>query len=264
MSPQEMVNFIKVLGPKLATLNQRPLLMMPETCCEFDLSGYTNAVENDFLAFSYVDIYATHQYAGIMPPPSTAKPLWQTEMSVGRSDDITNFDPSMANGIQTAQTIHDAIVTGGVVEWNYWLLVNDAWTQGLIGHATPTVGQHGVWTKRVFALGNYSKFVRPGFVRIDASGGPGGVSTSAYVDPNSGNIVIVAINSNSYDVSYGAAYAGNFPSSVTPWVTSDALNLKQQGPIDSSSGRFTTTLPASSVTTFVGGNTIKWKRSAML
>ena len=49
-------------------------------------------------------------------------------------------------------------------------------------------------TKRLYTLGNFSKFVRPGFVRVGTSGGPGGVYVSAYKDPVANTVATLAIS----------------------------------------------------------------------
>jgi glucuronoarabinoxylan endo-1,4-beta-xylanase len=105
----------------------------------------------------------------------------------------------------------------------------------------------------LYTLGNFSKFVRPGFVVVGASGAPNGVSVTAYKNPSTGAFVIVAINQGGGDIPLTVTLSGLAVSSVTPWVTSSSLDLIQQSPVAVSGGSFTTTLPIYSVTSFVGG-----------
>jgi hypothetical protein len=42
--------------------------------------------------------------------------------------------------------------------------------------------------KRAFVLGNYSKFVRPGWVRVGVSGTVNGLSVTAFKDPATGDL----------------------------------------------------------------------------
>ena len=111
-------------------------------------------------------------------------------------------------------------------------------------------------TKRLFTVGNYSKFVRPGFMVVGVSGSPAGVSVSAYKHPTTGAFVIVAINQNGSDTPATLTLNGLTADSVTPWVTSNSLNLAQQSPVAIANDRFTATLPASSVTSFVATGTL--------
>jgi len=102
-------------------------------------------------------------------------------------------------------------------------------------------------------LGNYSRFVRPGYVRVSTTGtAPSGVLLSAYKNPADGTVAVVAINSNTSDTPVSVYVSGSVPCTITPWVTSAADNLASKAPITVSNARFTATLAAQSVTTFVG------------
>ncbi|MGA2241986.1 MAG: hypothetical protein ABSH11_08085 [Verrucomicrobiota bacterium] len=107
-------------------------------------------------------------------------------------------------------------------------------------------------TKRLFVLGQYSRFVRPGYYRINATN-TGTALISAYKDPVAGNFAIVAVNTN------GNAIAQTFglincvaTGSVTPWITSATLDLASQTAVAVTNSTFAYTLPAQSVVTFVG------------
>jgi glucuronoarabinoxylan endo-1,4-beta-xylanase len=73
---------------------------------------------------------------------------------------------------------------------------------------------------------------------------------SAYKNPNTGEFAIVVVNKDALTKTF--TLDGFTATSVTPWVTSDSLNLAQRPAIAVSDGGFTATLAASSVTTFVG------------
>jgi hypothetical protein len=153
-----------------------------------------------------------------------------------------------------ARWIHDAIVIGKVSAWHYWWLIGlNSDNEGLVGY-----NRNSWLTKRFYAVGNFSKFVRPGFMVVGVNGSPDGVSVSAYKNPATGAFVIVAINENKSDKSDSPVKVmlnGLSTDSVTPWVTSNSLSLAQQSSIAVVGDRFTATLPASSVTSFVGSAT---------
>ena len=136
--------------------------------------------------------------------------------------------------------------------WNWWVVIGDKNNDNaaLIGPDQVTV------PKRAYMLGNYSKFVRPGFYRIDATHTPqSGVLVSAYKNPGSRSLVIVVINQNSSSASQTFTLNGTTASSMTPWVTSANFDLVQQSDVSVSRGSFTYSLAGSSITSFVG-NTI--------
>jgi glucuronoarabinoxylan endo-1,4-beta-xylanase len=246
-SGQTMDDFVKVLGPKLAALNPRPKLIMPEVSSWGGAWDFSSAVLGDSAAAPYLDIIGAHQYAGVSAPQTTARPIWETEMS-----SFEGFDPSIGNGLMVAQWIHDAITIGNVSAWHYWWLFgHNADDEGLIGYS----GNPTQITKRLYTFGNFSKFVRPGFVVVGTSGASGNVSVTAYKNPGTGAFVIVAINPDGSDAPMTISLNGLAAGSVTPWVTSSALNLAQQSPLTVSGGSFSATLLASSVTSFVGTGT---------
>ena len=104
----------------------------------------------------------------------------------------------------------------------------------------------------MFAVGQYSRFVRPGYYRIDATNTATAL-ISAYKDPVAGNFAIVAINSDSNTINQTFNLT-NFTAvtSVTPWITSATLDLASQTAVAVTNSAFTYTLPAQSIVTFVG------------
>jgi len=110
-------------------------------------------------------------------------------------------------------------------------------------------------TKRCYTLGNYSKFVKPGYKRVDVTGAmPMNVLVSAYVSPEDGTAVVVAINKGTADATVPITIAGGtkMPAMMTPSVTSAMDNLGAKGAVAVTGGTFMATLPGTSVTTFVG------------
>ena len=103
--------------------------------------------------------------------------------------------------------IYAAFATGGVNGWHYW------WTQQFVPNASSPPPQY-------YALGNFSKFVRPGYYRVDVSGAPKPSGTSplviAFSSKKDATVAVVVVNGGSArDVSMFVN--GNaWPASVTP------------------------------------------------
>jgi glucuronoarabinoxylan endo-1,4-beta-xylanase len=213
----QLTGFVKVLGPILAALDPPVQLVVPEPSHWANLwsgSDYMGALMADTEAATYVRVVATHQYDAPDPPwhpLPPGKPLWQTE-----SADQGKFDPSIGNAVMIATWIHNAIVDAGVSAWHYWWLIGQNSTNmGLIGR-----NEDGTLTKRVYAMGNFSRFVRPGWVRVQATGKEDGLLVSAYKDPSGGSFAIVAVNTTGATVSASFRVEGPPFSSVAPYVTS--------------------------------------------
>jgi glucuronoarabinoxylan endo-1,4-beta-xylanase len=212
---------------------------------------YGHYLAKDATAWAAFDIIGTHEYdsqhAYPWPSDVTAarKEVWQTEMSgvkwwpeQGPSSDINN-------GIAVATWIHEAMAIGDASAWLYWNYSQTGDNEGLVLGSTDT--------KRHWTLGNYSKFVRPGYSRVEVSGTiPANVLLTAYVGPD-GTVVVVAINKNTSATSVPITIAGGTaPASMTPYVTSSSQNLIGGTAVPVSNGAFTMALGASTVTTFVG------------
>jgi glucuronoarabinoxylan endo-1,4-beta-xylanase len=263
-SGPEMVSFVKVLAPMLAALNPPVKLMVGESANWSHFwggvsgtgmpLGYGSAVLADPVASKTVSILATHDY-GLpnpniptrpAPPSGVRQPIWQTEMA-----DLGPEDLDIASGINVAIWVYAAITTGGASAWHYWWLVNiNTDGEGLL----QSDGDLTNPPKRLYTLGNFSKFVRPGYVRIESTGTlPSTVWVVAFQNPADSTLALVAINSDTSAVPLSVAVSGSpAPSKVTPWVTSADDNLAAQTAISVSRGTFATTLAAQSVTTFVG------------
>ena len=108
-------------------------------------------------------------------------------------------------------------------------------------------------------VGQWSKFVRSGYYRIDSTTEPqGGVYVTAFQDTSSGTLVIVAVNSNGSNTSQTFSVTNAPPfSTLTPYVTSASLSLSPQAAVSLSGDEFTYTLPSGSVTTFVGSSSVQ-------
>ena len=67
--------------------------------------------------------------------------------------------------------------------------------------------------------------------------------------------MVVAINQGYSDLAQDFTLAGGTAAEVTPWVTSGNQQLAAQAAVPVVDGGFTATLPARSVTSFVGTTT---------
>jgi glucuronoarabinoxylan endo-1,4-beta-xylanase len=219
-----------------ATGLTKPLLIMPGVSDWNSLASWTSAIESDATARGYVDRYATHQYFGgtAYAPGSISHPVWQTEVYDQSNGAFTN---SLGSALVLAQNVHAAVTTGRAAAWVYWYaqLTASNDNQGLIGandSANYTSGNQATaasnWaslpfnvTKRAYALGNWARWVRPGWVRLGTTGaGVSGVSTTAFRHPSSGAFAIILVNTNGSPTSCSVGLAGPGCSSVAPYVTS--------------------------------------------
>ncbi len=112
----------------------------------------------------------------------------------------------------------------------------------------------GEVTKKGYVLSQFSKFIRPGFYRVESALTPvlGDVDVTAYKDPSYSKIVIVVVNADSVEIEYAFRIENDIMTSTfTPYTTSESKNCKQEDPVDVVNSLFYYTLEPSSITTFV-------------
>ncbi|MBN2738203.1 MAG: hypothetical protein JXR70_14560 [Spirochaetales bacterium] len=240
------------LGPKFREENQSDTkIMIGED------SNWTEepavATLNDSRAAAYVDIVAGHNYGTSNYPPfntarSKNKKVWETEVS-----NLGNNDRTMTDGMKWARQIHDFLTNAQGNAWCYWWAicykVNPDKGEALIN--INTSNNTYFTNKRLFTMGNYSRFVRPGWYRINASTtSSNNVFITAFKDTETNAMAIVAINSNNSQQNRTFTLSGSDIDSVTPYYTSSTDDLRQGNAISLSNGSFSASLPANSVTTF--------------
>lgn len=227
------------LGPTFAANGLTTKIMLPEQMSwDFTLAETTL---NDPTAAAYVGIVAAHGYsssASAYPlAANLGKRLWETETS---SFDAP--DSSISNGLTWAKTISDWMTVAQANAWHYWWLISgNTDNEGLIQ-------SDGTQTKRLYTLGNFSKFIRAGWTRVDVTNSTG-LPVSAY-QGSSGTAIVVVNNGSA--VNQVITVGTSMGASVVPWITSATLSLAQQSPVTVSGGSFTYTIPANSAVTFVG------------
>jgi glucuronoarabinoxylan endo-1,4-beta-xylanase len=232
-------------------------LMAPE-------SFYSSQATSDTLlanpkAAANLSIVGGHLYGGTPNYPGTAiaqgKEAWMTEHfldSVNRSGTASSWQTSIDDALAMADEIHDGLTLSQYNAFVYWWLVNsdDAKPTGLVSNGDkPTY----------FGLGmkHFSYFIRPGYVRYDATSLPQkGVRVSAFgTAPGvaDGKVVMVLVNENPADVTLTASInpAGRTLTALTPYRTSATATFERQPAIGVSANAFSIALPAKSITTLV-------------
>lgn len=246
-SPTQLATWIgSYLGPAMNTIGVK--VMGPETMNACGFTGYFSAIQSNSAAWNNVSIFASHEYGcGTQrSEPSIAaagKEYWETEVDTGA---VNGDSDGMPSALHLAQTIHDDLTKANLNAFHYWWL----WAGGTSGlYDTNTK----VWRKALWVMGNFSRFARPGYMRVSTSGDPpSGVAVTAYVNPSSNALVIVAINSNTSSTNLPLYVSGSPPCTLIPWETSASRNLVQGSGVTVANGRVSLTLNGQSVTTFVG------------
>lgn len=255
-TPQQMDTWIAGNASTITSDPYSTKLIMPESD-NFNPVDAATAL-SDASAQGLISIIGGHIY-GVQPTPysipsgDTPKELWMTEFGPLSTTALTWSQALTTYG----ETIHNSMVTGQYNAYVWWGLfgattgscATNAGTCGLVDDAG-TVQPMG------YVMGQYSKFIQPGFVRVSATATPvAGVYVSAYSNSSPAHYVIVAINSNSSaeSLSFVLDVNGNPTSivtSLTPTESTSSTGLAAQSAVTVSSGQFSYTLPAQSIVTF--------------
>jgi glucuronoarabinoxylan endo-1,4-beta-xylanase len=226
-------------------------IILPESESWTDPHDLRGLAMSDPSVAADVGIIANHDYVtnnavGDQTVPAaistSGQAVWETEVAL-----LSGSDSSIANGVYYAQRIYLYMTQAQANAYHYWWLVaSGQGNEGLLDtSAAPT--------KRLFTFGQYSRFVRPNFYRIDATSSQSSALISAYEDSTSPAFAIVVVNTNAGTDVIQTFNLTNFTAaSVTPWITSATLSLAPQTPVNLTNSSFTYDIPAMSVVTFVG------------
>jgi len=205
---------------------------------------------------------ALHQYNGAFDPSTRAgarefpeiiesgKRFWQTEVS--------GSGPHLPVGIG----INNALYYARMIHWDMTLAQTNAFLFWWLWSNNPaeTTGSLVIveenrikTTHRLYAMGQYSRFIRPGWRRIESDTTPlFGVFSSAYRNPETNEITIVIINERNIESNISINLDGAEFDRIDTWRTSDKEKLKSVGRQRTRGSILNVTLPPMSVTTFYG------------
>jgi len=102
-------------------------------------------------------------------------------------------DYGMDSALRLTREIIDDLVWGGVSSWQYWIAVSRYnFRDGLIYVNEPE--REIVPTKRLWAMGNFSRFIRPGYQRFEVEHNSTFLQVVACKSPDESRLVVVAMN----------------------------------------------------------------------
>ncbi|MCQ2417882.1 MAG: carbohydrate binding domain-containing protein [Oscillospiraceae bacterium] len=219
-------------------------LMSPETF-QYTNKDYYSKILNNQKAFANCDIFGTHFYGtqrsqmNFDALESCGKPIWMTEVYVPNSS--ANSGDNWPEALQVAENMHNGLVVGNMSAYVWWT----------IRRSYGPMKEDGNISKRGYMMAQYSKYVRPGDVRIGATESPeNNILVSAYKNDED-QVKIVAINKNSSTNTETFNLSGiEGISNISAYQTNGSANLKTIS-ATANGKSFSAQLPAQSVTTFV-------------
>jgi len=278
-TPEDLCEFVRDhLGPVFRERNVPAKIMMMEAAnYDFDLVEDT---VNDPEALKYVDLFSAHGYW--RDPPikfekafELGKKVWQTEYC-----NIFERCSDIKDGVRWARIIHEHMVTAESSAFFYWYLANQYYhnDEPLI-HIN--IDNHTfVVNKRLWTFANFSRFIRPGFVRVDMeveslddvkittrpdpevvlpprdtikemfrTAAPAGY-VSAYKNPDTGALVVVAVNDTEENLTVQLDLSESLKVDFEVYRTSEDENMQMLHDVKTRDGILEVTLRPMSVTTY--------------
>ncbi|SET19730.1 RICIN domain-containing protein [[Clostridium] polysaccharolyticum] len=237
-TPQEMLNFMKNYAGKINCK-----VMAPESFQY--LKNMSDPILNDAAALANMDILGTHFY-GTQPSQMSyplfkqkgqGKELWMTEVYVPDSSSSANAWP---NALKVAVNMNDAFARGDMQAYVWWY----------IRRSYGPMLEDGSISKRGYCMAQYSKFIRRGYKRVDATLNPeSNVYVSAY--KGDGKAVIVATNDTDQQYTKLFNVTNGSIKKVDRYRTSGNESLAKTENLALTGNGFYASLPARSVSTFV-------------
>ena len=173
--------------------------------------------------------------------------FWQSELCIMSNDEEIGggggYDFTMKTALYVARVIHHDLCYADAESWSWWRACGGDYKDGLIrvyeprrsasfgvgrgeAFSPPSEGSGEVVgsgevlardSRLLWALGNYSRFVRPGAVRYEVEGpeDPYGLMVSAYRNTD-GSWVVVAINYSEQEQPFAPSFSAGSGSVLAP------------------------------------------------
>jgi O-glycosyl hydrolase len=253
MSPAQTANLMAILGPTLA----RSGLSTRAECCASIGWNYAQqfaaAIEADKAANSATALFTSHGYFVALDSPlkGWSKPVWQTEWAPFgfQAWDPAWDDGSPSSGFTWAQNIYTGLTAANL---DAFLYLWGASTTGQTGPNTGLVEVKGstvAASGRLWAFASYSRFIRPGAVRIAATTSAAGLDVTAFRNSD-GSIAVIVLNSAHSRQVAAFSLRGLSRANATPYLTDASHQLSAQSPITVRNSAFTAALPPRSLVTY--------------
>lgn len=247
----QMVKFIAENASSIGTR-----IIAPESF-QF-LRPISDAILNDSAACANVDIIGGHIYGGgLFSYPlaeQKGKEVWMTEHLTESAHSANIWSLAMAVGQEIQQ-----VMLANMSSYIWWYIVRYygpiADGEKSTSFPNENFSAKGEITKKGYIMSQFSRFIRPGFYRIQATAiSQREIFISAYKSDT--RVVIVAINNSASPKVQTFTLANGSVAKFTPYVTSQSKNCEQGIDIEVTDNNFTAALDASSITTFVSDESL--------
>lgn len=184
---------------------------------------------------------------------------WMSEYCIlgANAGEIEGYklDLGMTSALYLAEVIHSDLVDAQASAWHWWTAISAYdYKDGLIYIDKNEQDGNFYESKMLWVLGNYSRFIRPGFKRVAIAQRGGSKAEelmySAYTNPDQSQLVLVLINDSAKEKSLSLSLPENFATQSFKTYTTSATEDLQFKAVESQQ----IAVPAESVMTVVIDN----------
>ena len=268
MTPAQAADFVPYLGRALQSAGLKTTV----ACCDaegwanspgFDgAQAYTQAVLSNPQSARYIGLITSHGYTSAPTFPLTnERPVWETEWATFEKWDPAWNDGTDASGLSWADRIYTALTAANVDAFLYWwgttTYKENGDNEGLVILGTPTDPTAGTYqaSGRLWAFAAFSRFVRPGSVRLAATSSDPNLDAVAF--RNGQQTVLVLVNNNTSNEQVQVSLPREGPSllatSAEPYLTDATDNGTAEPALPVTNGSFSANVPAGAVVSYVIG-----------
>lgn len=184
-----------------------------------------SAIYEDKDAIDSVDIIASHYYRGrpyvFEGAKKNNKKIWLTETS-----ETIFRGTGFKDGVTWSRYIHNFLTNADINAFIFWL--GAAYKNNNESLIRLTDKDNYIDAKRLYSFGNFSKFIKPGYKRIEITENPtGNLHLSAYKNDKTGDFVVVALNDGQNNETIDLTFEGVKLNKLTPHITNDKYNLEK-------------------------------------
>ena len=247
-SGQQAADFIKVLYPTLKAANFSDVKI---ACCDAEGWGTQNQMAGQLRSSGVEDmvgLITSHEYTGRANSViSTKAKVWQTEYADLNGGWTTSWysGGGAGEGLTWAQNIYTAVVNANCSGYLAWVGTQGGGTNEKLILIN---GQDVTVSKRLWAFANWSRFVRPGAVRVQTSGGS--LRTSAFQNVD-GSVAVQVINTGGSAATVNIAVTGLTGTNVTAWLTDNTHDLSTTPATIAVDGTVSGSVPTRAMVSFV-------------
>ena len=248
-TPEEMVRFMRENAPAIGTR-----VMAPESY-QFR-KEMSDPILNDPEAVENLDIVAGHIYGGGLEAYPLAqekgKEVWMTEHLTEPQHSAEVWSYALDVGVEV-----QAVMEANMNAYVWWYIVRYygpiADGEASVNFPNEDYAAKGEVTKKGYVMAHFSRFIRPGYVRVHTNTRPRAalsrVSATAYKEGS--RLVVVAINERASDAEVVFTMEGGSAGRFESYVTDATREVEKLDDVEVDGDSFTVTLDARSVTTFV-------------